>query len=379
MKKEIAQLDLLHVLNDGLKAGLILLLPFIAKEFAIDLTRVGILGSAVNSLDIIMALPAGYLATKFGGKRIIVWAVFFWLFGYLITGVAPVYFLVIIAFLIAGIGFGVFHPIAYALVSKMFEKGERGKQLGNFTALGELGRVGISSLITIVIVSVGWRNVALSIALILLFIGFFLFRIIKNKADIDEPFFHTSYRALFQNKKFILSTISYCLDTLASGSLYIFIPFLLLQRHVPYIFLGVFTSTFFIGNMFGKIVLGRLVDKFGNTKMFVISEVLMALFIVILSNSVSLVLIIISSVILGVFTKGTSPILTTMISESVDHHGKIDKAFGLNAVFVGVASTSAPFALILPTIVLTIRTTIASPTCSTIIGIGFIFFCLAMM
>jgi len=349
MKKEANQINLLHVLNDGFKGSLVLLLPSIAKEFAISLTKVGFLGSALNSLDILLALPASHLASKIGGKKTLVIAIFFWAVGYFLVGAAPQYGFIVPAFIIAGIGFGAFHPVAFAFVSKIFEKKERGKQLGNFSAIGELGRMGLSSLITIVVVYIGWRSTAIAVSLILLFVGLFFLRLIKKEkgiSNVEEKISpDVSYGHVLKNKKFILSTISYCLDTFASGSLYIFIPFLLLQRNVPYIFVGVFTSTFFIGSMFGKMFLGRLVDTLGNRKVFILSELCMALFIVVLSNVLWLPLIVISSVILGIFTKGTSPVLTSMIAESVEHQKGMEKAFGLNAIFVGLASTAAPFTL----------------------------------
>jgi len=348
MKKEAVQINILHILNDGFKASLVLFLPSIAKEFAISLTKIGFLGSAVNSLDIILALPASHLATKIGGKKILFGTVFFWAGGFLLLGIAQNYLFIIPAFIVAGIGFGAFHPVAFALVSRMFEKGTRGKQLGNFTALGDLGRVGLASLVTIIIVYVGWRNTSILISFLLFLIGFYFLYLSKKELPILEEKESSeviSYKNMMKNKNFMLSSLSFCMDSLASSSLFVFIPFLLLQRHVPYIFLGALTSTFFIGNMFGKVLLGRLVDIFGNTNVFIISEIFMAIFIIILSNSTWLPLIIFSSVILGVFTKGTVPVLTTMVSESFEHQKGIEKAFGLNALFVGVASTSAPFLL----------------------------------
>jgi len=95
----------------------------------------------------------------------------------------------------------------------------------------------------------------------------------------------------------------------------------------------------------GKVFLGRLVDKFGNTKVFIMSELAMAIFIFILSNAMWLPITILASVVLGIFTKGTIPVLTTMVVESVEHKKGMEKAFGMNATFVGIASTIAPFLL----------------------------------
>lgn len=349
MNKESNQVNLLHILNDGFKASLILFLPTIAKEFAVNLTQVGFLGSVINSLDMILALPVSHLASKVGGKKVLVGTVFFWALGFFLTGIAPHFIFVVPAFIVAGIGFGAFHPVAFAYVAQIFEKGARGKQLGSFTALGEVGRMGLSSLVTFIIIYIGWRNTAISIAFLLLLIGLYFLHLTKKDIQIQEsqvdPTTHISYTHLFKNKKFRYASLSNCLDALASGSLFVFIPFLLLQRHVPYIFLGILTSTFFIGNMFGKVVLGSLVDRIGNVKVFIISEICMAIFILILSNATWLPFIIASSVILGIFTKGTVPVVGTMVSESISHTHGMQKVFGLNALFVGAASTLAPFIL----------------------------------
>lgn len=148
-----------------------------------------------------------------------------------------------------------------------------------------------------------------------------------------------------QNKRYVLAVSAGALDSFASASLFVFLPFLLLKRGVSSAFLGTFTAAFFIGNFFGKTVLGRFVDKFGNSKVFIASELLMAVFIFALANSTALYFIVACSVILGVFTKGTVPVQQTMITESVEHHGNFEKAFGLGAFVSSSAITAAPIIL----------------------------------
>lgn len=342
-------INFLHVINDGFEASLLLFLPFITNELHLGLTQVGFLGSTMNVLKVFLALPVGYVASRYGGFRLLIIAILFYAIGHLFVSIGQYYYVIAFGFLIAGIGFAIFHPISFSVVVKMFDKKERGSRLGTFTAIGDIGRIGMSSIITFVIAYIGWRSTALScfavlsVLFIIYFVGFFRR---KTTIIIDQ---HNSkgisYRGILKNKKFILSTLSYCLDTFASSALFVFIPFLLLSRNVSPALLGSVTSTFFFGNMFGKVLLGRLVDKFGNTNVFILSEISMAFFIVILSNSTLLPLIIVASIILGIFTKGTIPVLTTMISESVEDHGRFEKAFGLNALITGVAATLAPLAL----------------------------------
>ncbi len=97
--------------------------------------------------------------------------------------------------------------------------------------------------------------------------------------------------------------------------------------------------------MFGKIALGRLVDKFGSGRTFIMSEIMMAIFLIILAQSNMIVITVLTSVVLGIFTKGTMPILTSMVAESAEHHEGYEKTFSLNAVFAGLGTGLSPLAL----------------------------------
>ncbi len=347
MPKELKNLYILHILNDGFQASLLLLLPFIAADLQIDQIQVGILGSTLNILHILLAIPAGYLAIKFGSLKLLLFALLLYGIGYLGTAFSPNYFFLIPVFLFTGIGFGLFHPVAFALVAKLSDKSERGKLMGNFTAVGDVGRIGISSVITFIIVYIGWRTSALLQAGIALTLFFYLFYFVINKhtEKITENKVNISIKEFIKNKRFLFTAIAGFFDSFASSALFIFLPFLLLYRGVDPKVLGSFTAAFFFGNFLGKAVLGRLVDTFGTTLIFILSEICMALFIVVLANTPSFLLIIVSSVILGMFTKGTAPVIQTMISESVEHHGNYEKAYGLNALILGTSATLAPIAL----------------------------------
>jgi len=173
-KRTIA-INSLHIMNDGFRASLMLFLPFIAKDLMITMTKVGFLGTAMNMLEIFLAIPAAAIAAKVGGFRLLILTILFYALGFFLTSISTSYVMVIGAFIIAGISFGMFHPVAFSVVSSMFEKGERGRQLGNFTALGDLGRVGIASITTFIITLIGWRSTAfLSAVCIAVFFGIFL-------------------------------------------------------------------------------------------------------------------------------------------------------------------------------------------------------------
>ena len=347
-QKHVVLLNTLHIFNDGYAASMLLLLPFIAKDMHISLTAVGVLGTIENSLGFFLALPSGYLAKKFGGMRALIYGCLLSGFGYALTGFSATYVMLFPAFILGGIAFGIFHPISLGLVTRLSAKETRGKALGDFTAIGDLGRIGIGALLTIVIAAIGWRFTSLLYAVIALLVGFIAFFLYKKSDEVkttQDVMKAVRLRELLLHKGSFFVHVTAFFDSFASNTLFIFLPFLLLFRGSDPALLGSLTAFFFIGNFAGKLFLGRLVDKYKSTTVFIVSETLMALLIVFMASVTSLPLLIISSIILGVFTKGTVPAMKMMVSESAEHHGNFEKAFGANTMISRVGSTISPIIL----------------------------------
>jgi predicted MFS family arabinose efflux permease len=345
-------LNILHILNDGFAASLVLLLPFIAQSQGLSLTQVGLLGTILNAAGVILALPAAYLATRFGGLKVLVVAAFGYGMAFLVTGGTGQFFVLLPVFVFAGIGFGVFHPIAFALIAKWTPKEKRGRTIGDFTAIGDIGRIGIAAALSFFAVAMGWQKTAILYAIVALIAAIFFYRYlfsdktrIQPKKEHHEETQELSFWQVLRNKRYIMTICSAGFDGFASASLFVFLPFLLLQRHVDPVFLGAFTATFFVGTFFGKTLLGRFVDKWGGAKVFIMAELLMAVFIYLLAGTTALPLIVVCSVILGIFTKGTVPVLQTMVTESVEHHGNFEKAFGIEGFVSSLGIALAPVAL----------------------------------
>lgn len=342
-------LYILHIFNDCYHASLLLLLPFIAQDLGLNLTQAGLLGTLANSLSIVFAIPAGHIAAKIGGYKALVLALFLYSLGFIGTGASQSYFALFPMFLLAGAGFGMFHPIGFALIAKLSNKETRGKNMGNFTAIGDIGKIGLAALLTLIIVSFGWQATALLYGLISTATAILFVFLLKKKREHfsahEKSTTQVNLREILANKRFISVALAGFFDAFASSSLFIFLPFLLLKRGADPVLLGSFAAVYFIGNFAGKALLGRLVDRYGNTKVFIVSEILMALFILILANSTFLPVIIIASIVLGIFTKGTVPVLSTMVSDAVEHHGNYEKAFGVGGFFSSSATTLAPVLL----------------------------------
>lgn len=348
----LRSLNVLHIFNDGFQASMLLLLPFIAKDLHASYAQSGLLGAAMNSLQVFLALPAGYVAVRFGGLRVLIIGALLTAVGFIGVAFGPTLALLVILFFLAGVGFAVFHPIAFSMVARVAEKKSIGKTMGSFTALGDVGRIGLTAIITVLIVQFGWRNTAFIYGCI----GFLVFLIFVKYLFVSaySPYVQEKHAKakkplrlleILMQPAFLMANLAGMLDSFASSSLFVFLPFLYLQKGIDAKILGSFTATFFIGNILGKYFLGRFVDIFGNSRVFIAAELLMALFVALLASAHSFVFIIIFSIALGALTKGTVPVFQAMLSESVQNHGQYEKAYGLCALLVSSTTVIAPLVL----------------------------------
>lgn len=350
MRSKFIYLSSLHFLNDGFSASLFLLLPFLAGDLKINLTEVGFLGTGLNLLSVAMALPAGFLASRIGNYKTIFLGLVFYALGFLATSLAPVYFFVFCAFLLAGIGFGLFHPIAFALVAKWSEQGALGKHMGTFTAMGDFGRITVSAGLTFLVVMIGWRAVGLIYGLLALILGLVVFVLLSKNYEIFSPSVKKSVglseiKQLVKNRKFLWANLAKFFDGISSSSLVVFLAFLLLARGVAPAFLGFFSGAYFFGNLTGKFFLGRLADNRGNFKTFVLAEIFMASAILLLTLLYNNVLLLIISYLLGVFSKGTVPVIQTFIADSIKDEDLHAQGFGMGSMVGSAASAIGPLIL----------------------------------
>ena len=338
-------LPVLHFFNDGYLAAMPLILPFASEEFALSLGVVGLLGSLLSFSGIILAIPAGVTASKFGALRLLSIGVLFYSLGFLILGLSSGVITVVLAFIIASIAFGIFHPLAFSAVAKASQHSSLGRQMGIFAATGDIGRIAFASAVTFIIGLTSWRFTSLlyaAAAAALFILSIFLSRgkdvsgqanNEKGKKKIDA--------ALLKNSTFMLANASSLLDAFANSSLFIFIPFLLTFRGIDAAFIGSFTSFFFIGNLSGKVIMGRLTDRLGQERLFICCELFIFISLIMLALSPSVIVISALAFILGFFTKGTVPITSTMIAQSVGND-EYESAYSVNSLSTSIANTAAP-------------------------------------
>ena len=338
-------LPILHLFNDGYLAAMPLVLPFAAEEFSIPLSIVGLLGSLLSFSGIILALPAGAAAARFGAVRLLSFAVLCYSIGFLLLGTAGGIAAIFAAFILGSIAFGIFHPIAFSAVAKESSSSQLGRNMGIFAATGDIGRIAFAAAVTFIIGLTSWRFTSFLYGIAALFLFLFCFIYALRRNDGNKETASKSKKKLdysiLKKKAFELSNVASFLDSFANASLFIFIPFLLTFRGIDAAFIGVFTSVFFVGNLLGKVIMGRLTDRVKEEYLFIGCECCIFIALIILALSPSAVIISLLALILGFFTKGTVPIVSTMIAQSVGET-EYEAAYSVNSLSTSIANTLAP-------------------------------------
>jgi len=142
---------------------------------------------------------------------------------------------------------------------------------------------------------------------------------------------------LLHQREMLLVTIAGVVDAFAGSSIYIFLPFFILAKGIAPVMLGFFTAAYFIGSLAGKTILGRGVDRFGNTKIFIFTELLMALFLFLLTLITNFFVLLFISFFLGLFTRGTTPVVATLYSQIV-HEKHYEKVFAVSLTLLELSS-----------------------------------------
>jgi ACS family glucarate transporter-like MFS transporter len=131
--------------------------PNIMGELGLDAGMMGIALSAFFWSYIIMNIPAGGLADRYGAKRVLGWAAGLWSLCSALTGAATHYLHVVLARIGVGVGEAASFPVNARIVINSFPPEERGMAAGFYTSGLRLGFALTPILMASLISTWSWR------------------------------------------------------------------------------------------------------------------------------------------------------------------------------------------------------------------------------
>lgn len=330
--RDTTTLSVCNFLSKGWEVSiLVLLATFLQDKHSLSIFMVGVFSTIFIVCQIGISYFAGKIAHAIHSRNVILLSITASGLSWLLLCIPYHPSLLYISYALGGISSGLFEPIGNSLVAKLATSSNRTTAIGNFAAFGDMGKIGVQSVATFLAGTwLGLPNTCLvffvsTIVALVLALSF-----IPRKAEVsaeDEEPVHIGH--LLQNTNFCYATAAGIADSFSSASLYIFMPILLIAKGVSLERVGYYNVVFFAGYMSGRLVLGRLADRHGAAMMLILCKAAMAALIVLLtltSGPISLLLVVF---ILGVFTRGSSPIIRAMVANSMHEKASFHDAFGV--------------------------------------------------
>jgi predicted MFS family arabinose efflux permease len=323
-------LSLCNFLSKGWEVSILGFLAFIQQKYALPLYMVGILSTVFVVSQISISFFAGKIAHAIHSRNVIFLSIAAsgcsWLTLFVSSNISLLY----LAYMFGGISSGLFEPIGNSLVAKLSSSKNRGTAIGNFAAFGDMGRIALVAASTGLAGFFG-VNHACAILFVSAVIAFVLAAVFIGKAnggaDSTAQEIPVHLGDLLKNRRFCFATAAGIADSFSSASLYIFIPFLLSAKGIALANTLYFNVIFFAGYMSGRLVLGRVADRYGAPHTLIWCKTGMAALILLLTLAAGSTMMIVLLFLLGIFTRGSSPIIRAMVADSMDETTSFHNAF----------------------------------------------------
>src|SRR5213080_2202663 len=336
----------IHFLHDGFSETLYVFLPLWASEFGLSFSQVGLIRTAYTGGMSAFQIPAGFLAERFGERRILALGTAVTALGFIAAGWAGGFISLLALLLAAGLGSGVQHPLSSSIVSKAYEDGNRRTALGTYNFSGDLGKAGVAAAIGVLAGVVGWRAAGATYgglgAAAALAIVPMLSRLGAGAAEPRDLAEHvtSSGWGIRDGRGFSALCAIGMIDNATRTGFLTFMPFILIAKDLGVGGVGVAFALVFVGGATGKFVCGVIADRVGVIRTVVLTEVATTLGILtVVAAPLPIALAVL--IPLGIALNGTSSVLYGTVADLVSSERR-SRAYGLYYTLTVGCSALAP-------------------------------------
>lgn len=345
----------MHLVNDGLFAGTYPLLPLVAADLGLSYAQVGAVKTAFTGASSILQVPAGMAAERVGEHLLLALGTGWLGLGLVAMALAPAYWALLAISIAGGTGGNVQHPVASAIVSRLFDSGRRATAIGTLNFAGDIGKV-IAPIIAGGAAAVyGWRGGFASLGVLgVVFALAYLLTVPEPRPAVSSrPAPRRSAGRVthgtpaevagwgIERPRLFATVVGIgVLDSATRGAALVFIPFLLQQKGADAASMSFYFATLFAAGAAGKFICGPLGDRFGDTAIIAITELvtagaLLGLLVVPLEWTL------VALLPLGFVLNGTSSVLYASVAALV-HASRRARGYGLYYTCSLVAAAAAP-------------------------------------
>jgi MFS family permease len=336
----------IHFLHDGFSETLYVFLPLWAREFGLSFAQVGAIRSAYTGGMSAFQLPAGFLAERWGERRLLAAGTLVTAGGFIAAGWAGGFVPLLLLLLAAGLGSGVQHPLSSSIVSRAYETGNRRTALGTYNFSGDVGKAGVAAAIGLLAGLVGWRAAGAAYGVLGVAAALAIVPVLARLGAGDHE--RRSAAAgpapagwgIRDGRGFAALCAVGMVDNATRTGFLTFMPFVLIAKGLGVGGVGLAFAAVFVGGATGKFVCGLVADRFGVIRTVVLTEVATAALIVtVVAAPLPVALAALPP--LGVALNGTSSVLYGTVADLVSSERR-SRAYALYYSLTIGASALAP-------------------------------------
>ena len=150
-----------HFVDDGFTDSFYILLPFLAAEFQLSYGQIGFLKGVFSGSTSLFQFPMSLLGERVGEIAVVGSGILGLAGGFVLLSFATSYLTLVLTFILAkGLGAGQ-HGLSSSVLSRAYEHSGRRAAMGTYNFAGDLGKVSLPFILTMLINIWGWRHAVL--------------------------------------------------------------------------------------------------------------------------------------------------------------------------------------------------------------------------
>lgn len=331
-KNILSLLSLVHLVNDGYVLLVPTMLPFIAKDMGFSYLEIGVLGGSMLTTGMVSQFFLGYFSDCIKKKkRLIAIGIVLCSISLFFIGISKSYLQLLLLSLLAGIGWGVYHPVGVSILSEHY-RGSNGKAFGIHGASGSIGLAVFPLAAGLLAEYFGWRTAFKLLPIVGITIGTLFLFLTKGEEKESEKTRPKKWD--FVTKEVIAVILVFSFFSMGMGGFTIFFPVKLNILGFSPSSIGFYLSVFYSINIVGQYIGGMFMDRYDARKIISLSLFTTGLFLYLLleSSQFSIFFLILTSF----FSAIAMPVLFAYIPNRtpVENRGTaLGMFFGISSIF----------------------------------------------